>query len=76
LWPLIGFEETPPQQTLHVSSIITQAYEQRVYNKMWPNFRNHYWLQKLLGERKWLINGLISFENIPFIKKQIPKVFY
>jgi hypothetical protein len=43
---------------------------------MWPNFRNHYWLQKLLGERKWLINGLISFENIPFIKKQNPKVFY
>ncbi|MDP3929984.1 MAG: geranylgeranyl reductase family protein [Bacteroidota bacterium] len=58
------------------SEAFMMAYEQRVYNKMWPNFRNHYWLQKLLGDRKWLINGLISFGNIPFVKKQIPKVFY
>lgn len=58
------------------SEVFMQEYEQRVYRKMWPNFRNHYWLQKLLGDRKWLINGLISIGNIPFIKKQIPKVFY
>lgn len=53
-----------------------KAYDQRVYGKMWQNFRNHYMLQRLLGDRVWLINSLISFGNIPAIKKQIPKLFY
>ncbi|MCG9879776.1 MAG: NAD(P)/FAD-dependent oxidoreductase [Bacteroidia bacterium] len=63
-------------QANNFSEAFMQEYEQRVYRKMWPNFRNHYWLQKILGDRKWLINGLIRFGNIPFINKQIPKVFY
>jgi menaquinone-9 beta-reductase len=53
-----------------------QAYDERVYKKMWSNFNNHYILQRILGKRVWLINLLISFGNIPFVKKRIPKYFY
>ena len=51
-------------------------YDKRVYKKMWGNFTNHYWLQKILGNRVWLINRLISIGNIPWINKRIPKLFY
>jgi menaquinone-9 beta-reductase len=53
-----------------------KAYDMRVYKKMGENFRNHYYLQRFLGERVWLINALIRFGNIPSIKKKIPKLFY
>jgi menaquinone-9 beta-reductase len=53
-----------------------KAYDARVRKKMWGNFRNHYYLQKLLSNRVWLINRLISIGNIPWVKRQIPKAFY
>lgn len=52
------------------------AYDQRVYKKMWGNFKNHYYLQKILGGRVWLINALIKIGNIPWVNKQIHKAFY
>ncbi len=58
------------------SASFLKQYDKRVYAKMWPNFKNHYLLQKLLGDRKWLINSLISIGNIPFINKRIPGLFY
>lgn len=58
------------------SASFLKQYDQRVYAKMWPNFKNHYLLQKLLGDRKWLINSLISIGNIPFVNKRIPGLFY
>lgn len=53
-----------------------KAYDKRVYNKMWPNFKNHYLLQRLLNDRIWFMNILVRIANIPFINKQIPKLFY
>ncbi|MFN4082002.1 MAG: NAD(P)/FAD-dependent oxidoreductase [Bacteroidia bacterium] len=53
-----------------------KQYDERVYHKMWPNFKNHYMLQKLLGNRIGLINMLISFANISFVNKRITKLFY
>jgi geranylgeranyl reductase family protein len=53
-----------------------KAYDKRVYKKMGENFKNHYYLQRLLGDRVWLINALIRFGNIPYIKKKIPNLFY
>jgi geranylgeranyl reductase family protein len=53
-----------------------KAYDQRVYKKMGDTFKNHYYLQRLLGDRVRLINALIGFGNIPFVKKRIPKLFY
>jgi geranylgeranyl reductase family protein len=53
-----------------------KAYDKRVYQKMWGDFNNHYYLQRLLGDRVWLINSLIRIGNIPYIKKKIPKLFY
>lgn len=53
-----------------------QAYDARVYKKMWPNFKNHYILQRILGKKVWLINMLISIGNINWVKRLIPKVFY
>jgi len=53
-----------------------KSYDERVYKKMWSNFNNHYILQRILGKRVWLINLLIGFGNIPFVKKRIPKYFY
>lgn len=58
------------------SASFLKQYDKRVYAKMWPNFKNHYLLQKLLGDKKWLINSLISIGNIPFINKRIPGLFY
>ncbi len=58
------------------SATTLKAYDKRVYKKMGDNFKNHYYLQRLLGDRVWLINALISFGNIPFIKKKIPSLFY
>lgn len=52
------------------------AYDKRVYTKMWSNFKNHHYLQRLLGDRVWLINTLISFGNIPYVKRKIPGLFY
>ncbi|MES2779865.1 MAG: geranylgeranyl reductase family protein [Bacteroidota bacterium] len=53
-----------------------KAYEERVYKKMWGNFKNHYFLQRLLGKRVWLINMLIKIGNIPYVKRKIPEIFY
>jgi geranylgeranyl reductase family protein len=53
-----------------------KAYDQRVQKKMWANFRNHYYLQKMMGDRVWLINSLISIGNIPYVKRKIPELFY
>ncbi len=58
------------------SPAFMKFYDERVYKKMWGNFKNHYLLQRLLSDRIWLINSLISFGNIPFVKKRIPKLFY
>ncbi|MES2691076.1 MAG: geranylgeranyl reductase family protein, partial [Bacteroidota bacterium] len=57
-------------------AITLKAYDERVYKKMWGNFKNHYYLQKVLSDRVWLINSLISFGNIPWVNRQIPKAFY
>lgn len=53
-----------------------RSYDERVYKKMWDNFKSHYDLQRILGNRVWLINLLIGIGNIPWIKKRIPKYFY
>ena len=53
-----------------------KAYDKRVYKKMWGNFQSHYYLQKLLGDRVWLINLLIKIGNVPWINKRITKAFY
>jgi geranylgeranyl reductase family protein len=52
------------------------AYDERVYRKMWGNFKNHHLLQRILSDRVWLINWMIDVANIPFINKRIPKLFY
>lgn len=62
--------------TDNFSAATLKAYDERVYKKMWVNFKNHYYLQKALSDRTWLINSLISFGNIPWVKRQIPKLFY
>lgn len=53
-----------------------KAYDERVYKKMWSNFKNHYLFQRILSDRVWLINRLISVGNIPWVNKQITNVFY
>ncbi len=53
-----------------------KAYDERVYKKMWANFKNHYYLQRLLGKRVWLIQLLIKIGNIGWVNKKITKVFY
>ncbi len=58
------------------SAIALKSYDERVYQKMWNNFKSHYLLQRILGDRIRLINLLISMGNIPWIKRRIPKLFY
>jgi len=52
------------------------AYQRRVHKKMSPAFSDHYKLQRILGNRVWLINALISVGNIPYVKRNIPRWFY
>jgi geranylgeranyl reductase family protein len=58
------------------SSVFIKSYDDRVYKKMWPNFRNHYYLQRLLSDRVGLINTLVRIGNIPFVNRQITRLFY
>jgi len=58
------------------SAQMLKQYDERVYKKMWKNFRDHYFLQRLLGDRVWLINSLISLGNNKYINKRIDKMFY
>ena len=53
-----------------------KAYDEIVYKKVWKTFREHYLMQRVLGKREWLVNLIIQFTNIPFVKRQIPKLFY
>lgn len=53
-----------------------KAYDERVYKKMWPAFRNHYYLQRLMWDRVGLINTMVRIGNIPFVNKQITRLFY
>ncbi|MCU0441006.1 MAG: geranylgeranyl reductase family protein [Bacteroidia bacterium] len=53
-----------------------RVYDNLVYDKMWPIFKDHYLLQRILGKRIWLINLLIRIGNIPYVQKNIPKWFY
>ncbi len=48
-----------------------KAYDEKVYAKMWPTFKNHYYLQRVLSNRTWLINALVSIGNIPFVRRKI-----
>ena len=63
-------------QVNNYSAVFLKAYDERVYKKMWGNFKNHYYLQRLLGNRIGLINTLVKIGNIPWVNKQITKVFY
>jgi geranylgeranyl reductase family protein len=58
------------------SATFMKAYDERVYKKMWGNFKNHYYLQRLLGDRTTLINSLISIGNIGWVNKRLHKLFY
>ena len=58
------------------SAASLKAYDERVYKKMWANFKNHYYLQRILGKRVWLIQLLIKIGNIGWVNKKITKVFY
>lgn len=62
--------------TNRFDAVYMKQYDTRVYKKMWPTFRNHYRLQRLLGNRVGLINALVRVGNIPWVNKQIPKLFY
>ncbi|MBW7846042.1 MAG: geranylgeranyl reductase family protein [Bacteroidia bacterium] len=52
------------------------AYDERVYKKMWSNFKNHYYLQRILSNRVWLIRLLIKVGNIGWVNRKITKLFY
>jgi geranylgeranyl reductase family protein len=62
--------------TDNFSESTLKAYDERVYKKMWGNFKSHYIMQRVLGDRVWLINSLISFGNIPYVNRKIPGLFY
>lgn len=57
-------------------AITLKAYEERVRKKMWGAFKDHYLLQRLLGDRIWLLNLFIKIGNIPYVKRKIPEIFY
>ena len=52
------------------------AYDKAVYGKLWRDLRNKYRAQRLLGQRKWLMNYLVRRANRPgLIRWLLRKVF-
>lgn len=63
-------------KTNDFSAAALQAYDKKVYDKMWPNFKKHYYLQRLLNDRAWLINLLVSIGNMLYFKKTIKDLYF
>lgn len=57
------------------SASALQAYDQKVYKRMWGTFRKHYYTQRIVGEKIGLVNTLIRIGNIPFVHKKIQTWF-
>lgn len=58
------------------SADLLKQYDKLVYDKMWPTFRNHYYMQKVLSDRIGLINFLAKCGNIPWLNRQLTRFFY
>ena len=63
-------------KTNNFSAAAFKAYDKQVYDKMWPNFKKHYYLQRLLSNRVWLINILIAIGNIRFLKTTANEAYF
>ncbi len=53
-----------------------KSYSDRVYQKIGKNFRYHYTLQRILGDREWIINLLITVCKTRVVQKRISRLFY
>ena len=45
------------------SATSLKSYDEEVYDKLWKDLRNKYRAQKILGERRWLMNWLVARAN-------------
>lgn len=53
-----------------------RAYDREVHRKLWRDLRNKYRAQRLLGERRWLMNWLIKRANAGgLVSRLVKKVF-
>lgn len=51
------------------------AYDQRIHQKMFKRFRQHYLLQRMISDRVWFINLTIRLANIPWVKRYLYSTF-
>jgi flavin-dependent dehydrogenase len=46
-----------------LSSGNLKSYDEEVYRKLWKDLQNKYRAQRILGERRWLMNWLVARAN-------------
>ncbi len=42
------------------SASFMKHYDEQVYQKLWKRHRKNYWIQKLIADRAWLMNGIFN----------------
>lgn len=63
-------------ETENYSGEFLQSYDEEVYKKMWKVFRTSYVAQKVLSQRRWMINLLLFGVNrSPWLKRKIKDAF-
>ena len=59
------------------SASIMLNYNKTVYDKLWQEHRIHYWTQRLISNRPWLVNSFASLANkTAFATKIFQKMFW
>lgn len=67
-----GWQAKECVQQEDFSAKTMQAYDKMVYDKLWKEHRIHYFTQRAIGNRPWLING---FANIALKSSFIMRLF-
>lgn len=72
-----GWQAMKCLQQNNFSATIMLNYNKTVYDKFWQEHRIHYWTQRLISNRPWLVNSFASLANkTAFTTKIFQKMFW
>ena len=53
------------------SSTFMKKYDKQVYDKFWVRHRKNYFIQQIIGNREWLLNGVVNLTSKHSLIKSI-----
>ena len=53
------------------SSTFMKQYDKQVYDKFWVRHRKNYFIQQIIGNREWLLNGVVNLTSKHSLIKSI-----